>query len=398
VTVHFNKKRNRWTYDFQADGVRHQGYCLDSLGQPVTSKSAAKQAEGVARRLASMAPKLASAAETTLAQVIADLQPSWMRERQWPNKRRTATEIIQFFGADMAISALDENQVRRYVEFVMSQTIKVWTGAQRRSRTGEGADAFWKDTGKARSPATVNRRLAVLRMILNRASEMRDPLTGARILERIPKIEDLPEPKRRARPTPEPVLARLQEILPPHAIDALVLTLCFGFRKGEAFGLQESQVDWHAEGVRLFNEHVKDAEDVFLPGSQFAMGYLRCLSMEADARRLRHLISYRREPKAGTEDARPWRPIKNPKTAWRTAMNKIEAEFGRRWRWHDLRAAFITHIAITCGPLPAQKLARHSDFDTTRAYIEVADEMTRMAADRAGERPALRLVGKGKSP
>jgi hypothetical protein len=31
---------------------------------------------------------------------------------------------------------------------------------------------------------------------------------------------------------------------------------------------------------------VKDAEDAFLPASQFAMGYLRCLDMEAEARGL----------------------------------------------------------------------------------------------------------------
>jgi integrase len=174
----------------------------------------------------------------------------------------------------------------------------------------------------------------------------------------------------------------------------MVITLLFGFRSGEAFSLTESQVDWQAEGVRLFAEGVKDAEDVFLPGAQFAMGYLRCLAMEADERGVRHLISYRMESKDATKQ-QPWRPIKKARTAWRTAMKKIEAEFGRRWRWHDLRAAFITHIALTSGPLAAQKLARHSDFDTTRAYIEVADEMTRLAADRAAERPALRVVSKG---
>jgi hypothetical protein len=127
------------------------------------------------------------------------------------------------------------------------------------------------------------------------------------------------------------------------------------------------------------------------------MGYLRTLAMEADARGVKTLISYRRLAK---DEARqePWRPIRKARTAWRTAMKVIEAEFGRRWRWHDLRAAFITHVAMTSGPLAAQTLARHSDFDTTRAYIEVADEMTRTAADRAGERPALRGVGKRKLP
>jgi len=187
------------------------------------------------------------------------------------------------------------------------------------------------------------------------------------------------------------------EILPQHAVDALVITLYFGFRSGEAFGLKEEHCDWQSQRVRLFAEEVKDAEDVFLPGSQFAMGYLRCLAIEAEERGLRHLISYRR-PAKDPKKQEPWRPIRKARTAWRTAMKVIEAEFGRRWRWHDIRAAFITHVAMTSGPLAAQTLARHSDFDTTRAYIEVADEMTRTAADRAGERPALRGIGKGKVP
>ena len=76
-------------------------------------------------------------------------------------------------------------------------------------------------------------------------------------------------------------------------------------------------------------------------------------------------------------------------------MKRIEKTMGQKWRWHNIRAACITHIAMTSGSLAAQTLARHSDFDTTRAYIEVADEMTRLAADRAAERPALRVVSKG---
>ena len=49
---------------------------------------------------------------------------------------------------------------------------------------------------------------------------------------------------------------------------------------------------------------------------------------------------------------------------------------------------------MTSGALAAQKLARHSDFATTQCYIEVADEVTRAAAERASERPALRVFSK----
>ena len=70
-------------------------------------------------------------------------------------------------------------------------------------------------------------------------------------------------------------------------------------------------------------------------------------------------------------------------------MDIVQGETGCRWRWHDLRAAFITHGALTSGAVTAQVLARHSNFETTQAYIDVADEARRIAAERTAERPAL---------
>ena len=34
-------------------------------------------------------------------------------------------------------------------------------------------------------------------------------------------------------------------------------------------------------------------------------------------------------------------------------MREIETKFGRRWRWHDTKAAFITHVARTSEQLAA---------------------------------------------
>jgi hypothetical protein len=59
-------------------------------------------------------------------------------------------------------------------------------------------------------------------------------------------------------------------------------------------------------------------------------------------------------------------------------------------------ASNITHIAINSGPLVAQKMARHADFDTTRGYIEVADQIAREAAEKASVRPALEVLVGGK--
>lgn len=392
MTVSFNKSRSRWTFDFQHKGKRYQGYCLDAAGDPVTSKSAARQAEGVEKRRADMAPKVADPRDITVAQVVASLQPRWKRSATWPDKQRQAREIVAFFGAASAVRELIPDRIRAYVEFALAQPVKVWMGGPGRDRDDDALNPLWRDTGRTRAPATVNRYLSLVRQIVTRAGEMRGQ-DGRPVLDFVPQVPELPEMKRRARPAPEPVLQRLMAILPPHVIDAVVVTLFFGFRKGEAFRLQDPHVDWEAAGVRLFAEDVKDSEDAFLPGSQEAMGYLRCLAMEADQRGTRHLITYRpAKTEQASHEALRWRPIKSPKSAWATAMKIIKAEFGAKWRWHDIRAAYITHVAITSGAVAAQTMARHSNYETTRAYIEVADETRRVAAERTAERPALMIV------
>lgn len=89
----------------------------------------------------------------------------------------------------------------------------------------------------------------------------------------------------------------------------------------------------------------------------------------------------------------PLSAIANPKTlmtingaAWRRARAYMRSRYGRTWRWHDLRGAFITSVALNSGGILAQTLARHSDFATTQLYIEVADEMRRLAAARISDR------------
>lgn len=398
MTVFFDKTRGRWRYDFQVGGMRHAQECRDATGVAVTSRRGATDAEAEAKRIARMVPKLARAGDLTLAEVMNALSDGWAARAGWRERQKMVKEVLDFFGPATPMRAIDGSRIQDYVTFAQNQPIMVWIGGPI-SEPGALARRWSPHpAGKTRSPARVNRYLPLLRAAFDRAHNTRDALTGARAVDDIPAIKDLAETKRKARPVPEAALQRLHDLLPAHVIDGMVVTLYFGFRQGEAFGLTKDQVDWQASGVRLFAEHVKDAEDVFLPASQVALGYLRCLAIEADARRVRHLITWRPAKTAHARgDALRWRPIKSPKSAWKTAMKVIETEFGRRWRWHDVRAAFITHVAMTSGPLAAQRMARHSDFSTTQGYIEVADEVMRAAAERATDRPAFGLIRGGKS-
>jgi integrase len=389
MTIYFEQRRSRWVFDFVKHGRRHYGYCLDAAGEPVKSKSAARQAEAVEKRRVELEPKVAPPGEMTVAMAVAALVSKWQLQANWPARRTWIRELIGFFGVDTAIASIDQARVDDYEMACRRATVKIWKGGPTLDSKNPANDHYWQDTGKPRSVATVNLYLGTLREIFGRADAQRDA-NGDKTFKWLPTVKDIRRPKRKARPMPSHVSGEIMSIMPSHVIDAMMLTAMFGFRRGEAFTLQRSQIDWDHKGVRLLAENVKDAEDVFLPASQFAMGYLRCLDMAAEARGSAFLVTW--QPKADG----PWLAIKKPRAAWSRARSFMQAHYGRTWRWHDLRGAFISQVAMESGGVVAQTLARHSDFSTTQLYIEVADEMRRMAADRIGQRALL--LGQIESP
>ncbi len=399
MTVFFDQARGRWRYDFQLAGARHARECADAAGNPVTSRRAAVDAEAEAKRQARMAPKLPRSADLTVAEVVNDLCEKYKREPEWPNKQRQAREVLAFFGPATAMRDIDGARCQDLVVHLLAQPVMIWHGGSSRKRTDPAAEKYWKPApaGRTRTNSTVNRTLPFVRAMFQRAYSTRDPITRERAIEEIPVIPDLPEPKRTAKPVPDDVLSELRVIVPPHVCDAMIATLYFGFRKGEAFGLQISHVDFLAGGVQLDHSEVKNNKDTLLPGGRDAMQFMAMLVDQAKARGTKYLFTWQRHYKdPARQAAAVWMPVKNPKRAWKTAMKKIEVKFGRKWRWHDIRAAFITHIAITSGGIVAQKLARHSDFSTTQGYIAVADDLTRAAAERASDRPAFSMISGGK--
>jgi integrase len=152
---------------------------------------------------------------------------------------------------------------------------------------------FWTVSLKSRAPATANLYLDMLRACLKRAGDIRDPVTRQPALAHVPAVPGLAVPKRRARPVPDVVLAEIIETVPKHTADAILLTLYFGFRRGEVFGLEIHQVDFEAKGVRQFAERVKDNEDTFLPAARAALALLEQLVQQARARNTTYLITWR---------------------------------------------------------------------------------------------------------
>lgn len=389
MTVHFNKHRQRWVFDFVKAGKRYQGNCLDAHGQPVASKSAAKQAEGVEKRRVEMEPKVAKPGELTVAMAIAALTPNWQLQAKWSARKIILRAIIKFFGADTAIGSIDQARTDDFLTEIRTKPMMAWKGGPLRDPSDDANAAFWVETDLVRANATVNKYMDTLRQIFDRAAAHRDPATGQQVFPNLPTVKGLRPPKRRGRPMPGQVSAEIMSIMPRHVVDAMMVTACFGFRRTEAFTLDRNHIDWDNQGIRLRAEDVKDEEDIFLPADQFALGYLWCLDIEAEQRKTKSLITWR------DKDGR-WVPIKNPKSAWKRARAFMRKKYGKTWRWHDLRAAFITNVAMKSGGVVAQTLARHSSFSTTQGYIEVADEIRRQAARHISDH--ARAISENKSP
>jgi integrase len=390
MTVFLDKKRGRWRYDFELGGARYARECLDPAGEPAASKRVASTIEAEAKRQARLVPNAPRSADLTLAQVFNDLTEIWQKQPGWSDRKRMVRELLKFFGPATAVRDIDGATIQDYIAFALRQPLRIWVGGPRQKEKQTEKSWSAHPTGKTRSPATVNRYLPLLRAAFNRAYQTRDPGTRERAIDDIPPIPKLAELKRKARPVPDEVLVDLMTTLPAHVVEALKLTLFFGFRRNEAFSLTIGQVDGDAGGIRLEAKNVKNRTDAFIPGSRRAMQFLAQLADQARNRGTRQLITWRGlvadEKKLAVAT---WRPIKSPKSAWTRAMGEIEKRYGRRWRWHDIRAAYITQIAMTSGPIAAQKLARHSDFKTTAGYVEVADDVIRAAAETASDRAAF---------
>lgn len=230
MTVFFDKARGRWRFDFVLAGTRHARECLDAAGQPVSSRRAAVDAEAEARRQAKMAPKLPSAADLTLAEVLNALSDTWTTDAEKAAKGLYARELLSYADPAKPIREMDGAWVQDYAAHLLRQPILIWHGGPGRDPADPKFAKFWKPAqdGRKRTPRTVNIRLRLLRAIFERAYNTRDPLTRERALDEIPKVKDLHEPKRKARPVPDDVLADVRAIVPDHINDAIVLTLYFG--------------------------------------------------------------------------------------------------------------------------------------------------------------------------
>lgn len=406
MSVFYDDGQRSWIYDFWKDGRRFKRRARNVDGTPAASRRQAQEAENRARVAAANAVRgqtIAAPGEFTLAEAAAIRAAEIEGYASIDGVTAALAEILRFFGAACAIGDAS-GRAGAFRSHVAKMTRKIWIGGP-----GDRADRAdpknWRDTGAILSASRRNKYLDELRILLTIAHKTKAPGTDRPHLADVPEIKPFDEPKRDPTPVPLYTLDQVEKDprAPAHTRDAAALTRLFGFRRNEAFSATVDWIDWENAGVRIPAAFTKSDRDEFLPANEEARALLTRLAAEADARAkhppmsagkrddARHLIVYR-APGVG-KDGRPFaaRPMKNPRRAWKSALKRAGA---RPYRFHDVRATFVTQVAHVAPSAVTQDLARHKDAATTARYTKVADAAKRAAVEAM--QGTLEAPGPGK--
>jgi integrase len=382
MTVYWKPARRRWMYDFQFNGQRKNGYCLDRHGQPVKTKRQAQDAEADLRSTlrnanANQPPKPGSYSLAQAIQAFALTLGQGRHDQQ--NQPVYMAEIGRRFGLTTPLANIGVNEINAWIEWGLQQPIMIWKGGNIRSR--KRIDPRWwmpHPEGRLRSPSTMNRYLACLSGIMSLAHNTRDPFTGHALLPFPPKVPELDEPEKLARPIRNEPMAAILEHAAPHVVEAAAITNHFPLRKTEAAFLRISHVDRFERGLRIPAAETKANREEFFPASEAAWAFLEFLVAQARRRGTDYLITW--QPKGKTA----WVPIRNNRKAWKAAQKRAGIE--QPFRFHDNKAAFSSNLsALGMERRGVQDASRHRDPSTTDRYIAAVDDWRRPWMERLAD-------------
>lgn len=404
MSVYRNKQRDgEWRYNFYIGKQRFFGPCLDKDGQPVAKKSEALAAEELAKVAARQQISLAKSGIRPGVYTFAQASALYLQRKNgktdFANHKRYVHEIRNFeafAGGAKAMRDITLEDCEGYKTFCGQQTVKKWIGGAKRKKTDAGADRFWKDTGRPRSPREINNYLKCLKAVLTIGTKVRDPITRQPILDDVPEIRLQRVPRRQPRPIGDNELEARLGAAKPWTREAAELARLFGLRKAEALTIGRRHVDREIEGLRFDAGETKSGNDEFAFGGEAGWQLLLELEAQAISRGVEHLITWPGPKKwrawlRGEEiKNHEWRHLKGIERSWRSTAKRAGIVGGHTF--HKIRARFITEVAKV-QPAAAQEAARHRDASTTALYIKLAATEIRDAVRQANaRRPALKAV------
>ncbi len=213
------------------------------------------------------------------------------------------------------------------------------------------------------SKSTINKELAILRSIFNRAKEF-GFYSGE--IPKIEKFKDV-ENERVRFLTPEEA-KRLIEACPEWFRAVVVFALNTGLRAGEIFTLKWSQVDFRNRFIYVEPSNTKTKKVYKVPMNETVYKLLLRLKEEHEEKKLNHdyvFTNSRGEPYS--------------EQGYRKVFQSACERAGiKNFRFHDLRHTFASWVAMKSKDIYAvQILLHHSDPSVTKRYAHLTEDYLR---------------------
>lgn len=209
------------------------------------------------------------------------------------------------------------------------------------------------------SPATVNRMLALIRSVLNKAEREWGWINKA------PNIRMRSEEKGRIRWLTKAEVVRLLKELPEHLADMVVFTLATGLRHSNVVGLKWKDVNLARAHALIHPDESKSKKAIPVPLNDMALEVIK----KQQGKHAVFVFTYRGKP-VGNCNTR----------AWRSALNRAGiADF----RWHDLRHTWASwHVQNGTSLHELQQLGGWSNYEMVLRYSHLSSDHLRSAAQR----------------
>jgi integrase len=227
-------------------------------------------------------------------------------------------------------------------------------------------------------PSTVNRVLALIRAVLNRAAKQWE------WIDKVPYIQMRREKNKRIRWLTREESNRLLIELPDHLRSMAKFTLATGLRASNVFYLEWGEIDMNRKYAIIPSNKMKTGKTLGVPLNQDAINVIKSQIGKHD----KYVFIYRGKPVTQCSTR-----------AWRLALKRAEI---KDFRWHDLRHTWASwHVQSGTSLQELAELGGWASMDMVLRYAHLSGKHLESAANRISgansETLKLRLVeGGGK--
>ncbi len=243
---------------------------------------------------------------------------------------------------------------------LVNQLIKKFGNLKVRDLSTKMIEKWQSEQLKGNKPATVNRKLTVLKHMINKGTDW--GMASNETLKRVRKVKKKIEENTRLRFLTVGECQTLINCCAPHLKPIVTVALHTGMRRGEILGLRWEQVDLKHGFILL---------EVTKNGKRREIPIDNTLAEEFNSmpRGLESVYVF--------TDPRTGEPYKSVQTSFETALKKAEI---RNFRFHDLRHTFASHMAMAGIDLVSVKeLLGHKSLSMTIRYAHLAPGHKRRA-------------------